>query len=569
MEKIRPFLSDSNLKIKQAAILSFGMRLSDFPETVDYLTPGLKDANPQIRSTTISALGMNIDKFPQLKQPFLDIAQDNSQPVEFRQNAMLSLSKIDAPEIKNFFVDDLKHPDWQIRQAATLGLSNFKAPEIPELLKPLTQDSSWQVRQASAFSLGNFDQPQTIDYLKPLLNDNYWQVRQSAVNSLGNFNNPQIIDPVIPKLSDPSWQVRQSAVTSLGKMDDSRIADVLMPRLSDTNSLVRQTTALSLGGRLQAFPQLVDPFIKTMKIETDPFTRHITASALSGLPAEPRLALESKLIQDSLIPGLRVEGWTKQELPLPETGVRIGYKPIESTFGSIWHTFVSVTYGGETRTIGFDAKQKDFNLLFSTPGYYRDEFENKSERQAWKGEPIMYSTLTTDPVAAKRLFDIIPNFYNKPESYNLFNDFSFGINCFGGRNKVLQSAGILTKIPDTPFTPLEKNYGYFRSASFSFSDPYSSYSIRIQQSITYSSLGVRSLEITTSTHYESLPQISTNPSLGSGNQFNYPSYWQSPMFNYWNNQSFPLIPSGNRLNNPNFQSVPRMRQNFNPGFQWP
>jgi HEAT repeat protein len=224
------------------------------------------DDDAGVRAAVVSVLGANIDQFPKLiKGKLLDTVQDVSQPVEIRQDALFSLSKIDAPEIKSLLIDNLGSDDWQMRQSAALGLGNFEGDEISGLLEPLTRDSSWQVREASAVTLGNFDQPKIIGYLKPLLDDDNWEVRLAAVDALGNSDDPKIVDLLTPGLNDSAWQIRESVTESLGQFNDSKVAESLTPLLKDDNVFVRQAAVQSIGkwsnpGAIEVLiPGLSDP----------------------------------------------------------------------------------------------------------------------------------------------------------------------------------------------------------------------------------------------------------------------------------------------------------------------
>jgi HEAT repeat protein len=267
LDKIKMFLYKSDLGVRQAAILSLGSRLDDFPQNIYWLTLELLYSDPQVRLTAVSVLGANMDKFPELKQPFLNIAQDIAQPVEIRQKAMLSLSKINAPEVEALFVDNLDNINWEIRQSAALGLGNFSSVGIPELLEPLTQDSAWQVRQATAISLGNFNQSQTIDYLKPLLNDDNWQVRLVAVYALGPSMDefPELKQPFldIANNASESVEMRQEAMLSLGNINAPEVKDLFINNLDNIDWRMRQVAALGLGNFKGAeVPRLLEPLIQ-------------------------------------------------------------------------------------------------------------------------------------------------------------------------------------------------------------------------------------------------------------------------------------------------------------------
>jgi HEAT repeat protein/SAM-dependent MidA family methyltransferase len=480
MRLIKSFLSDQNPDIRQAATLSVGSRLDDFPSNLNLLKSKLSDEDLGVRSAAVSVLGSNIEKFSQLKMPFLDIVKDTSQPVEIRQDALFSLSKIDEPEIKSLLVDSLDSRDWQMRQSAALGLGNFEGDEIPGLLEPLTRDSSWQVRENTAVSLGQFNEPTAIQSITPLLKDN--------------------------------------------------------------NVFVRQAAALSLGGKLQAYPQLVDPFIETMKVETDPFTRHIFASALRSIPSNSHVIPENNFIQESLIPGLNIGGWNKTHL---ETGIEIGYKRI---IGPIQHTFIKVTYNGDTRTLGFNTLIKPGFLTLILPrttGMYSKEFISPEDEK--NPSAIFYYTLTTDPVETKKLYDIIPNFENKTEPYNVRDNLFFGKNCFGGRNFLIESAGITDKVYDNPWNPLEPNH-ISRSISMAYSDFYYSYSLQMQQTVIYFEPGVKNIETHAVISYNTIQQGPIVPDYNSSTNF------QSSDFNSWNGNSFKSFPDTYSLPSSNYPS---------------
>ncbi len=252
MEKIKPFLDDPNLEVSRTAVLSMGARLPDFPKNIDYLLPKLNSDRWQVRQATFSVLGMNINKFPQLKEPFLKVAKDNTQPFVFQQSALVSLSKIQAPEIKDLLVSNLNHPDWRMRQTSAFGLGNFKDTDI-------------------------------IPSLKPLLNDKQWQVRQATVDTFGKFNEPQTIDLLVSKLSDPSWQVRQTTVAALGVFNTPKAINSLVPSLKDNRIEVRQATMLPLASNLKSFPELRQPLMNTFQDKSeDLWIRQIAATSLKN-----------------------------------------------------------------------------------------------------------------------------------------------------------------------------------------------------------------------------------------------------------------------------------------------
>ncbi len=475
MEKVKPLLFSSDPGVQVAAIRSVGSRLDTFPENLGLLIPKLNDDNLEVALNTIDVLGPQLTKFePQLKQPFLDTARNSAKPIEMQQGTMLYLAKTNAPEIKTVLVDNLENSDWRMRQVAVLGLGYFKDSDIPDILAPKVYDPDWHVCQGVAVSLGEFDTPKAIESSIPLLRHD--------------------------------------------------------------NAAVRQAEGLSFGGKLQKFPELVSPFIETMKLEEDPYTRHIFAAALKTIPNDSAVKLEMNTIQDSLIPGLRIDPW---EQVRPETGVEIGYDTI---VGPILHTFISVTYQGDTRILSFDTTNKPLGFLLP-------QSEGEYLKNLKSGINIMYYTVTIDPAETKRLYDLAPSLYQKQGNYNLFDIQKLGRNCYGARNTALESAGIYSEIPDMPWEPLKPNY-FSRSVSMDFSDRYSSYSFRMRQEVLYSLPNIRTTRIDSVSHYQ------------TNRQFTPPASLQSPSSNSLNNWGSLSIP-----NIPSIPTIPSF--NYTPTYQPP
>lgn len=507
-------VTDTNWKVREATATSLGMLATK--ETLNPLRTLIKDEHPFVRRAAVPAF-INVPEAPIIEiEPML---KDPSWQVRLTTAEVLSNSVLSSPKLVTPFVNLAKSdPHPLVRSTATLGLSGINQPEAINVIQQNLKSVDWALRRNSALAAGKIDSPDIIKPLVSTLNDNHFAVRASGIYSLGNKinQNPQLVDSIKPLLNDSHWQVRQAGVDTLGKLEIPDIDTLLVPKLKDPSAFVRQSTALNLGGRLQSHPNLIDPFIQTMKVDNDPFTRHITASALRGLPNDPHVIAETNYIQQALIPGVRIEGWTKEIAARPAMGVEIGYLPF---FGSTYHTFISATYDGETRTLGFNAKNKfDPKSLVSTKGIYKPEFRDERKQEEYENDLIIYSTLSIDPIATKRLFDIIPTFYEKENPYNLWDTSFLGImNCYGGRIPPLQAAGISIKINDMPWSPLGPSYKYSRSGSAFLGDSYFSYSSNFQQQVTVHPIGIRNIETNIWSNYQINPWTPTIPSWQSQN----------------------------------------------------
>jgi HEAT repeat protein len=276
IELIKPCLLDPHASVRQAAVESLFFRLDDFPQSLDLLVPKLADPDLSVRSTVVSVLGPSIDRFPQLKQPFINIANDTYQPVEIRQAAMFSLSRIDSPETKVLLVDNLANADWQIRQSAVLGLGNLGDPKDIELIKPLAKDPSWQVRQAVVSALAyNINQPQIGDLFKDLLKfDPEPLVRKQVAYSLVGIDNSLRRNVYLAQaaLIDPDQQVRQAAILTLGTRLDSVYShkSYLVMQLGSLDLQTRLIAVSVLGSNIDKIPSITSSFLFLAKDHLQP-----------------------------------------------------------------------------------------------------------------------------------------------------------------------------------------------------------------------------------------------------------------------------------------------------------
>ncbi|MBD3264417.1 MAG: hypothetical protein GF375_04870 [Candidatus Omnitrophica bacterium] len=228
----RPFevlLNVPGIEAQALAIRAASSRLVEFPQMADLITPGLESNNLYIRSVTIDSLSPYLEDLPQLQEPFLDIAQNPHQPIEFRQNALFSLSFTGNPQAHSFIFDELTSPDWRMRQAAALSFSNIPDFEpIPELTS-LTQDPYWQVRAAVAETLSGFGDSSVNDSLITLLEDDSFYVRRIAIESLGTrvSEEPELVEPLARfAREEPNYLVRMIASLYLPSVEAAELSSV-------------------------------------------------------------------------------------------------------------------------------------------------------------------------------------------------------------------------------------------------------------------------------------------------------------------------------------------------------
>jgi HEAT repeat protein len=232
--------------------------------------------------SALTTLSPRLDSNPQLIQPFL--ARLNDPDLSLRQAAIVSLGRIDTPQVTAALSKQLTSPDWRIRQTASISLGLNPSTDIIKPLSLALNDTHPLVRQSATLALGSkiTQLPQISDLLTPKLNDSSPLVRQAAVSSLGNLNNPRIIEPLLPKLNDPAWGVRQAAVGALSGFDTPQVLNSLTPRLKDPSWEVRYTAARSLGGNIQKMPRLVESFKPLLK-DSSPLVRQSAVMSLGKI----------------------------------------------------------------------------------------------------------------------------------------------------------------------------------------------------------------------------------------------------------------------------------------------
>jgi len=532
---------------QEMGIANFGS--ANFSYSTNFLFNNLNNGwQPGNRIASLTALKSKLGK-PRVKSAYVWALGDFDPRVV--ATAISYSAPWAGPKVMAKIVKLRSSTDIGVKQAvfSAVGLRLDDYPKYANLLSDGLKSKNPQIFETSFYAAGphlnkfpQFRQP-FIDVVRS--ESRPVELSQFALHSLSVVHTPTVKELYRSNLEHPDWQRREGATFGLSRFGSSDIPDLLAPRFEDPARQVRQTMGLSLGNRLKSYPKLVDPFISTMKAESDPYTRHIFAAALKTIPNYPDVKENWNSVQEALMPGLRIGGWEKIR---PETGVEIGYNTIA---GPVNHTFLSVVYQGKTKIISFDTADKPFGFLLpQSRGVY--------EKAIRPSKNIVYYTLTTDPKKTKELFDSASDLYDRNDFYNFFNIKNLGKNCYGGRNFALESFGIRSDIPDMPlsWTALKPNY-FSRSITMDSSDQFHSYSARIKQDVLYSFSGERT--VNTSSYYttrtwsssnfnsqRALPNSWTNRSFQTGSSLNTNFRWKTPSFSStgfsmrsWSSFSFP------------------------------
>ena len=567
-DKLISYLGSQDEELCQAAIFASAAYLENDPQIFNIVYSRLDDISQKIASQAAVNLSGYFDRHPQLEEPLRRFLKEGDSVT--RQGILAGLSRSTSDTAFNIIKPYLKDERIDVRNTAIFSLANTGKAEAVSLMVPFVNDSDLQIRYAVASSLGLLASPEAIEPLRMLVNDPEPVVSQAAINAfaqipdapvmelepflaskipeirvaaiqalspqvgitpqltgpfikiarddpdilsrslatanLGRINHPEVVSIIQQNLQSSDWPVRQGAVLAAARVETPQINDLMKGALRDNEEFVRRSVALSLGGRLQKQPDLIEPFMQALKQDSDPFTKHIIASALRSVPSiEPRLTPIQSVIDSALIPGVHIDGWSKQLPPSPQAGVEICYAPLPGPMSWANHTFLKVScVGEEPKIIGFNSKNFNFTVIGSVSGVYTKETLGV-DAPVGKIEPIIRLTISTDPVVAKKLFDIMPSLYKQERSYNLFNNPLLGINCYGARNELLRLAGVITPIPDLPWRPLEPVYDYSRSFIVNSFDPYYSYQLKIQQNVTFPTSTSREIQTQIQSNYQIHP----------------------------------------------------------------
>ncbi|MFA5286978.1 MAG: HEAT repeat domain-containing protein [Candidatus Omnitrophota bacterium] len=314
-DTVKRFLRSGDLQLKQAAVAALEGDLDE--GSIQAIASMLIDQREEAKAMAALAavsLSRYVDLYPRLREPLgkflaegdLDtrvgilsgFAQSDSVVGMEMAKSLLNDQKffirhrIIVDEIKQMSGGDLAasdiplahDSDWPVTLAA-FQLINRKGL-MPDMIEPVKRlsgnDVNPFVRAAALSTLGRVNTPEADFITTQALRDSNFVVRQGAVVGLADkvVSQPNFIENIGPLLDDPEWQVRQAAVQVVGKVELPQVPEMLAPRLQDPSKFVRQAAVESLGARVHNNPQLVDPFIERLKVESDPWTRQLTAWSL-------------------------------------------------------------------------------------------------------------------------------------------------------------------------------------------------------------------------------------------------------------------------------------------------
>jgi HEAT repeat protein len=171
--------------------------------------------------------------------------QDPSSLV--RQQALLSLGKLEEPEAAAELLPFLDDPDPKLRFVAVRALGQIRNPEVVERLIPFLKDKTKELRFAAVEAMGTIRAAAAARPLTQVLQDPDRNLRRAAAEALGAIADPQAVAPLLLALADEHWSVRSAAAAALGRIKSGKATSPLLERLSDEDASVRRAACAALG----------------------------------------------------------------------------------------------------------------------------------------------------------------------------------------------------------------------------------------------------------------------------------------------------------------------------------
>ncbi len=189
----------------------------------------------------------------------------NSQEVELRRKAALSLPQENFESVKEILYNLIGDSNWRVRKAAVESAISFPSQEVvPLLIKGLYNSENAGLRNSVYEALYKIGQ-NSLPYLYETIVDDDPDVKLAVIHLLGDIPNRASTPHLIYFLSHPNKNFVSAAIESLGKIKDPSNTKILldMTDRSDEWVLFHIIDALAeIGG-----PSSVD---KLMQLYSNP-----------------------------------------------------------------------------------------------------------------------------------------------------------------------------------------------------------------------------------------------------------------------------------------------------------
>ena len=162
------------------------------------------------------------------------LALTHDANLHVRKNAILALSKIHVPTMKDTLLHILRHnPQAELRAIAAEGLPNFRDTSVVKSLCSALGDSIAIVRQSAIAALGRIWTGSAIPTVIAAIQDPDEKVRYIAVQVAANHQLAAARLPLRRMLADNSIWVRTEAARGLALLSDTTAVEALVALMKE------------------------------------------------------------------------------------------------------------------------------------------------------------------------------------------------------------------------------------------------------------------------------------------------------------------------------------------------
>lgn len=178
----------------------------------------LQSGEAQVRREAVGVIGW-------LKQPenlpaLMERAHHDNDP-DVRRAATGALVYATAEQVGPMLIQILKDPHWQVRQEAAISIGKLNYLAAETALVDATRDATWQVREKAVDALGKLRSIIAIPALGVCARDPMSNLRKAAIGALGSIGHSDGRVIVEIAMDDPDPDVRKLARWALSKLDSA------------------------------------------------------------------------------------------------------------------------------------------------------------------------------------------------------------------------------------------------------------------------------------------------------------------------------------------------------------